>query len=83
MAKSTGELQMKKILAVAAVAAATFTAASFVSPSSAEAAYCEARSAYASGWGSGNINYARRRALQECAIRTPRGYTCYITGCRY
>lgn len=74
---------MKKYLAIAAVAATAFTAVSFVAPSSAEAAYCEARSRYASGWGSGHISYARRRALQECAARTPRGYTCYITGCRY
>ena len=74
---------MKKFLVIAAVGAAAFTIASFVSPTKAEAAYCEARSPYASGWGSGHINYARRRALQECAIRTPRGYTCYITHCRY
>jgi hypothetical protein len=74
---------MKKYLAIAAIAAGAFTTVSFVSPTTAQAAYCEARSAYATGWGSGNINYARRRALNECAIRTPRGYTCYITGCRY
>ena len=29
-----------------------------------------------------NLAYARRRALTECAARTPRRYTCYITGCR-
>jgi len=74
---------MKKYLAVAAIAAAAFSTFSFVTPSTAHAAYCEARSPYASGWGSGHINYARRRALQECAVRTPRGYTCYITHCRY
>lgn len=74
---------MKKLLAIAAVATAGFAGSSFVTPSSAEAAVCTARSAYASGWGSGSLNYARRRALHECAIRTPRGYTCYITSCRY
>jgi hypothetical protein len=74
---------MKKYLAIAAVSAAAFTTASFVTPNKAEAAYCEARSPYASGWGSGHISYARNRALRECAIRTPRGYTCYITACRY
>ncbi len=74
---------MKKYLAVAAVAAAAFGAFSFATPSTAEAAYCTARSPYASGWGSGHLNYARRRALAECAIRTPRGYTCYITSCSY
>ena len=75
---------MKKYLAVAAVAAATFATTSFVSPTSAEAAYCEARSRVANGWGrSAYMNEARQRALYECAIRTPRGYTCYITSCRY
>ncbi|MBY0531724.1 MAG: hypothetical protein K2P86_07115 [Xanthobacteraceae bacterium] len=74
---------MKKFLAVAAVAAATFATASFITPTKAEAAYCEARSPYASGWGQGSLGYARQRALRECAIRTPRGYTCYITHCRH
>lgn len=74
---------MKKLIAIAAVTAAAFTAVSFVSPTKAEAAYCEARSPYASGWGSGNMSYARNRALRECAVRTPRGATCYITYCRW
>lgn len=74
---------MKKYLAIAAIAAAAFSATSIVSPTTAEAAYCTARSPYASGWGQGNPNYARRRALAECAARTPRGYTCYITSCSY
>jgi hypothetical protein len=74
---------MKNFAIAAAIAVAAFAGSSFVTPSSAEAAYCTARSAYASGWGEGNLNYARRRALRECAIRTPRGYTCYITSCSY
>ena len=75
---------MKKFLAIAAAVAAIFTTVSFVSPSTAEAAYCEARSRVANGWGrSPYLNEARQRALYECAIRTPRGYTCYITQCRY
>lgn len=75
---------MKKFLAIASIAAAAFTGASLVTPSTAEAAYCEARSRYASGWGqSGSIQRARQRALYECAVRTPRGYNCYITSCRY
>lgn len=74
---------MKKYLVIAAVSAAAFTSVSFVTPSTAHAAYCEARSAYATGWGSGSLYQARRNALHHCAIRTPRGYTCYITGCRY
>lgn len=75
---------MKKILAVVAIATATFATTSFVTPSTAEAAYCEARSRYASGWGqSQSMRRARERALYECAVRTPRGYNCYITHCRY
>lgn len=74
---------MKKYIAIGAVAAAAFSATSFITPSTAEAAYCEAKSRYASGWGTGSLAGARRRALYECAIRTPRGYTCYITACRY
>lgn len=74
---------MKKYLGAGVAAAAVFTTLSFVAPSSAEAAYCEARSRFASGWGSGSLATAQRRALYECSIRTPRGYTCYITRCRY
>jgi hypothetical protein len=34
------------------------------------------------GWGSSySLRAARSRALWECARRTPRGYTCYLTGC--
>jgi len=73
---------MKKYLALTAAAAVTFSTLSLVSPSLAEAAYCEARSRFATGWGSGSLTNARRRALYECARRTPRGYTCYITRCR-
>jgi hypothetical protein len=71
---------MIKYLAIAAVAAGSFL---FVSPDAAQAAYCEARSAYAYGWGQGSLSYARRRALSECAVRTPRGYYCRITRCTY
>lgn len=74
---------MKKSLVIAAAVAAVFSALSFASPTTAEAAYCQARSPYASGWGSGSMSYARQRALRECAIRTPRGYTCYITSCSW
>jgi hypothetical protein len=52
--------------------------------SDAEAYTCVARSANGSyGWGSHNYSlaYARRRALAECAIRTPRNYTCVLTEC--
>jgi len=35
------------------------------------------------GWGkSPNLASAKRTALSECAVRTPRGQTCRITSCR-
>lgn len=72
---------MIKYLAIAGVAGAGFL---FVAPTESEAYYCTARSSHASGWGShpNSLSYARRRALSECAVRTRRGYTCYITSCR-
>jgi hypothetical protein len=37
----------------------------------------------ASGWAtSSSLARAKRNALRQCAIRTPRGYMCYITFCR-
>lgn len=75
---------MIKYLAIAAVAGVSFfMASSLVTPTTAEAYKCIARSSHAYGWGSHprSLNYARRRALAECAVRTRRGYTCYITSC--
>ena len=67
------------ILATAAILAGVVTAM----PSQAFACYCEARSAYAWGWGAHSYcSSAKGRALGECAARTPRGYWCYITFCR-
>lgn len=41
---------------------------------------CEAASPYATGyWTAQDGNYACRRAVYECAIRTPVGFTCYVT----
>jgi hypothetical protein len=41
---------------------------------------CVAKSPYATGvWQHYNLNFACRRALEECAYRTPMGYNCYIT----
>ncbi len=50
----------------------------------AEAWYCSARGTTgATGWGtSGNRATAWNIALRECAVRTPRGATCYIMYCR-
>jgi hypothetical protein len=45
---------------------------------------CVARSPtgqWGRGWHNYSLSYARRRALLECAVRTPRGFTCFITGC--
>jgi hypothetical protein len=52
-----------------------------VSP--AAAWYCSARGTTgASGWGSSpSLASAKTIALRECAVRTPRGATCYIMYC--
>jgi hypothetical protein len=43
---------------------------------------CVARSLVAVGyWTSTSLAVARRQALIQCAVRTPRGYNCLITGC--
>ena len=72
---------MKTILTslVIAVSAIVFLS------SEASAWVCTANSPTGSyGWGSHptSLGYAKRRALLECAVRTPRRATCYITSCR-
>ena len=54
-----------------------------VESSHAYAFFCEARGPTgASGWGrSGNPGLARRMALRECAVRTPRRGVCRIMFC--
>ena len=77
---SIGESFVKTILASLLFAAVVIPLMS----SDAEAYRCVARSANGSyGWGShpDSLGYARRRALAECAIRTPRNYTCVLTEC--
>ena len=69
---------MKTILASLAIAA---SAVMFMS-TTADAAFCRADSPSAYGWGRGNYSYAKARALAECAARTPRYQTCYISYCR-
>ena len=70
---------MKKI---AAFAFATSLLA-FMIPTEALAWYCYASSPSAYGYG---VNSSRRaavrRALAECAVRTPRYQTCYIRYCQ-
>ena len=71
---------MRLIIATAAIAAALVG----MMPSEASAWYCEARGGSgARGWGTSyNLARARRIALVQCSVRTPRGYMCYVTGCR-
>ena len=53
-------------------------------PTAASAWVCVARSVTGSyGWGrSPSLRRARAIALRQCAIRTRRGYYCFVTGCR-
>lgn len=69
-----------KLIATTCVLAALLAMA----PSEASAWTCRATSPTGSwGWGSsGSLSAAQRRALWECAVRTPRGYTCRISRCR-
>jgi hypothetical protein len=55
-----------------------------VASTPAAAWYCSARGTTgATGWGtSGYLATAKGIALRECAVRTPRGATCYIMFCR-
>jgi hypothetical protein len=71
---------MKHVLCAAAFALGMLALVS----SEASAWVCRADSRTgAFGWGSSaSLRAARSRALWECARRTPRGYTCYLTGCR-
>jgi hypothetical protein len=65
-----------------AIAAASAALPLTSSPASADV--CFARSPTgSSGWARGGPNYARERALVECAIRTPSDSYCVITSCSY
>ena len=71
---------MKHLLMVALVLAGFMVV---MVPTSADAAYCRADSRSAYGWGSaGTYAQARRIAMRQCVIRTPRWQTCYISWCR-
>ncbi len=52
--------------------------------SSAFAYKCRATSpsAWGQGWHTHSLGYAQRRALSECAMRTPRNQVCRIVWCR-
>ncbi len=76
---------MKKI--ITALAAAAICAIAPVAPTAALAQYypsgtatCEAASPFAFGVGNSyDASIACRRALYECALRTPAGYVCSVT----
>ena len=70
---------MKRVLAALLFAGAMIA----IDTSDAYAWYCRAESGNSYGWGrNNNQQAARRRALYECARRTPRYQTCYIVYCR-
>lgn len=77
---------MRKLILTAKLLAAIFAmsaAMSVVAPSDAHAWACRADSPSAYGWArSGSLSWARSRALRQCAVRTPRWQTCYISWCR-
>lgn len=74
---------MMKKMALIMASAAAFAALVTAAPSQAYACYCEARSSSAWGWGQhGSCARAQAIALTNCAVRTPRGYYCYVTFCR-
>jgi hypothetical protein len=67
------------------IAATVMTAAlTFAGASQASAWYCQASGTTgATGWGtSSSLGVAQRRALAECAVRTPRGHMCFLHFCR-
>ncbi len=63
-----------------------FTVALLLALSSTEASawYCRASSPTGTwGWGrSFNLYQARAIALNQCSVRTPYGYACYLRFCR-
>lgn len=71
--------KIRKCFAAGAVMMFAFA----MSPSEAAAWTCGARSAtgaWGVGW-SGSLLQAKRIALFQCAVRTPRGYYCRVTAC--
>lgn len=71
----------RRIACLAGLAGLIFAASAI--EAAAASWYCTANSPRAYGWGkSPNLASAKRIALNECAVRTPRGQTCRITSCR-
>lgn len=74
-------IRTKRLALLGGLAAAALF--STLSTASAAQWYCTAHSGKASGWGkSSSLGEAKRIALNECAVRTPQGRYCRITGCR-
>ena len=77
-------MRLMKLVMTAGVAIAALGAVSIGTSTSANAWYCSARGttgAWGAGW-SGFLAQAKVIALRECAVRTPRGATCYIMYCK-
>ncbi len=65
------------------IALLAVTAVSLLPTAASARWYCMARSrtgSWGEGWAPANAT-ARGIALGECAVRTPRGFVCVITGC--
>jgi hypothetical protein len=76
---------MKRLLTAKFFAATIALAGTMtvVAPTEANAWACRADSRSAYGWAtSPSLRRARYRALRQCAVRTPRYQTCYISWCR-
>jgi hypothetical protein len=84
MATRTQDTNLMKTIQKTLLAAMIATAAFAAAPSQASAAWtCGARSA-TGGWGVGwapSLWRAKRIALRQCAINTPRGYWCRVVRC--
>jgi hypothetical protein len=82
----TGTLKrmtMKRAMGILTVALAIAGGVVVVTPTAANAWVCRADSRTAWGWARHpNLAVARYRALRQCAARTSRRRTCYITWCR-
>ena len=78
------DLNRRASVRLVSIAGSIAVAVALMAATEANAWVCRATSSTgSSGWASsGNLGYARQRALLECAVRTPRGRVCYIRSCR-
>lgn len=76
---------MRRLILTFSLAALTFVGLNVATSTAAEAWTCRASSptgSWGMGWHTRSRSYARRRALYECARRTPRRFYCRIRWCR-